>query len=367
MSEDAKAPSPLRLTIVGHHEPDYPRNISVRRSLEQAGVLVQEIVLTEPFPFRHREMWKRTGDVLPQTDLLWVTEGGHRLVPLLSLLARRHRVPLIFDPFLSRYNTRVEDRRLHGRFSLEALICLWQDWSSARRADHLVFDTARHLGLFRRRYRFKAPATILPVGVDEDVFQPLPPPPEHGGLDILFWGTFIPLQGIPVILQAAHHLRGHEDIRFRLVGKGQTHASCLEMAASLRLDNVEFLDPVPPSSLPELASRSHLLLGIFDDGLKASNVVPNKVVQACALARPCLTRASGAIDAHFAPDEIATSSAGDAAALAASILSLRSSKRRQELAFKARGAFEREFSQATLARIVADIAREASSGAYRRP
>lgn len=353
---------PLRLAMVGHHEPDYPRNASVRRSLEQAGVAVQEIVLERPFPARHLELWTRVRSVLPHVDVLWVTEGGHRLVPLLSLLARRHGVPIVFDPFLSRYNTRVEDRRLHGRFSLEALICLWQDWSSVRRADRLVFDTQAHLELFRRRYGFEVPATVFPVGVDESVFQLLPPPPsaEDGPFEVLFWGTFIPLQGIPIILEAAGLLREHRDIRFRLVGKGQTYQACRERAAALGLENVEFIAPVPPTELPSLARRAHLILGIFDQGIKASNVVPNKVVQACALGRPCLTRASEAIDAHFRPGEIATVAAGNAQALSQAILAFRDPGMRAEMSRRARQAFEREFSQATLARIAGTIVGQAA-------
>jgi glycosyltransferase involved in cell wall biosynthesis len=332
----------------------------VRKALEMAGCAPKEIHLDRPFPMRHLEMLQKTWVPTRDAKAVWVTEGGHRLVPLLSLLTRSRGIPLIFDPFLSRYNTRIEDRKLHGRRSLEALVCLWQDWSSVRRADHLVFDTHRHMELFRERYGFRAPATVLPVGVDQEVFRPLPPPEERDVLTVLFWGTFIPLQGIPVILQAAALLKDHREVRIQLVGNGQTYGECRRLAKELALENVEFHAPVSPLGLAELARRAHVLLGIFDDGLKASNVVPNKVVQACALARPCVTRASVAISEHLRDgQEIVTVPAAAPSALADAILLLRDPSRRAALAASSRLAFEREFSLAALARIVAGVVQEA--------
>ena len=332
-----------------------------------AGCAPKEIHLDRPFPMRHLEMLQKVWDPTRNAKAVWVTESGHRLVPLLSLLTRSRGIPLIFDPFLSRYNTRIEDRKLHGRCSLEALICLWQDWSSVRRADHLVFDTRQHMELFRRRYGFRVPATVLPVGVDQEVFRPLPPPEERDTLTVLFWGTFIPLQGIPVILQAAALLKEHREVRFQLVGNGQTYSECRRLAEDLALKNVEFHAPVSPRELTELAQRAHMLLGIFDDGLKASNVVPNKVVQACALSRPCITRTSAAISEHLRDgQEIVTIPAAAPAALAEAILQLRDPSRRATLAAASRLAFEREFSLNALSRIVAGVVQDAVQN-YKRP
>src|SRR5690606_19097907 len=100
----------LRVALVGHHEKDYPRNCSIKGALEAAGAVVTECHSTAPFPLRHLILAYKYFRIHRTIDVIFVTEGGHRLVPLLRLWAMMTGKPLVFDPFLSRYNTRVEDR-----------------------------------------------------------------------------------------------------------------------------------------------------------------------------------------------------------------------------------------------------------------
>ncbi len=41
--------------------------------------------------------------------------------------------------------------------------------------------------------------------------------------NVLFWGNYIPLQGIKYIILAAKELEKHSDICFTLIGKGQDY------------------------------------------------------------------------------------------------------------------------------------------------
>ena len=74
------------------------------------------------------------------------------------------------------------------------------------------------------------------VGADDEVMKPQPRPIDDQPLTVFFYGTFIPLQGIEHIIDAAALVaREDERIRFVLCGDGQTHAEMRRRARSLAL------------------------------------------------------------------------------------------------------------------------------------
>ena len=117
------------------------------------------------------------------------------------------------------------------------------------------------------------------VGADEPLFRPgwHPPEPFHA----LFVGKLIPLHGIDTILAAAALA---PEVPFRVVGDGQL-ASMLE----LRPANVEHVPWIPYEELPEAYRAAGCALGVFGTGRKTARVIPNKVFQGLACARPVIT------------------------------------------------------------------------------
>lgn len=357
--------APEAVCLLGHHELDYPRNRSVRKALAVAGYGVVEVHSRAPFPWRHFILGFGYLRIHRRVRWVFITEGGHRLVPFIKLLARLTGRPVIFDPFLSRYNTRIEDRKLYPPGGLQAWICRWQDWSSTHAADALVFDTAEHQGYFYAKYRLAKPCRILPVGVDEGVFAPVDPartprPYPQGGFQVLFYGSYIPLQGIEHILAAAALLRGR-GFRFTLIGKGQTYSEMREKARGLDPDEVAFVDPVPEAALIPYLAHADVCLGIFADTVKAANVVPNKVVQAAALGKAIVTRDSPALRRYFRPMESAyLVPSATPEALAEALLALRSDAAlRRALGARAREVFEAHFSYRALGTVLRSLLQDA--------
>ncbi len=359
----ARTEAPV-VCLLGSHEPDYPRNRSVKEALQAAGFRVLSAHSRAPFPWRHFILALRAWRCLrgePSLKWIWVTEGGHRLVPWVRWLARASGRKVAFDPFLSRYNTRVEDRKLYRPGSLQARIAHWQDWSSTRAAHLLAFDTQEHKDYFYRNYGLEQPYLILPVGVPEAVFHPrarasLPNPyPVRPApvFRVLFYGSYIPLQGVEWIVEAAALLK-ERDIRFTLVGEGQTYADTEARARALALVNVDFVAPVPETDLPAYLAHADLCLGVFGDTAKAANVVPNKVVQAAAMGRPILTRDSPAVRRYFrAGESVALTLPAHPRALADAILDLRNQPAvRESLGREARKVFEENFSIHALAAVL---------------
>lgn len=352
--------APEAVCLLGHHERDYPRNRSIRAALAEAGYPVSEVHSLAPFPWRHLILGIGYLKIFRRVRWVLVTEGGHRLVPFIKLVAMLTGREVIFDPFLSRYNTRIEDRKLYRPGGLQAWICRWQDWSSTHAADRLLFDTQEHRDYFFSHYHLRKPSLVLPVGVLEAHFHPRPPASlpspyaaAEGAFQVLFYGSYIPLQGAEWIVEAAGLLRG-KDIAFTLIGSGQTRAEVEARARSRDLPGLRFLPGVPEAELPAYLAHADLCLGIFGDTLKAANVVPNKVVQAAAMGKPLLTRDSPAIRRYFSDGEnIALAPPADPQALADRILALRGDPElRARLGANARQVFENSFSTRALARLL---------------
>jgi glycosyltransferase involved in cell wall biosynthesis len=341
--------------MLGQHEAGYPRNALTKRLLQNLGCTVTETASFAPGVLREAQLVTRFVRQASAIDVLFITEGGHRFVPVLAPIARALRIPVVFDAFTSRYNTYVEDRKTTQPGTLAAKRLHWMDQLAIHGADVCLFDTLDHASYFAERYGAPRRSEVIEVGVDERLFSALAPSAAPG-FEVLFYGTYIPLQGVHVIVDAAERLRNDSSIAFTLVGSGQTHAGIAARVAALGLPNLRMQPLVPPEALPALIERAHVLLGVFGDTTKAANVVPNKVVQAAACARPILTRRSPAIERYFEDSSSALLVTPDAEGLAAGVQRLRDSESlRSTLAAGARAVFERHFSERVLTEKMARV------------
>lgn len=313
----------MRVCYFGTYERDYPRNRVMIQALQAVGIEVAEC---------HRPLWEKTrhkfGKFLSPLSLLrlafqalWVylrlTARYFSIGPsdavivgyigqldmiLAWLLTRLPRRRLLFNPMVSIYETLIEDRRERSERSLLGRLSRWADWIACRLSDGVILDTDQNIQYFCRmfglpRERFHR----VFIGADERHFRPIRRTKSDATFQVLFYGKLIPLHGIETVLGAAHLLRSQPMIRFEVIGSGQLSDSVAAQARRLGLQNVRFVDWVDYEKLQERIAQSDLCLGIFSGGPKAGRVIPNKVYQALAMAKPVLTRDSDAIRELF-PD-----------------------------------------------------------------
>lgn len=223
-------------------------------------------------------------------DVMFVGHLGHFDMLVAWPLARWRGIPIVFDAHLSLFDMVVQDRGLHSPRSWIGRVCRTLDRLSCALADRILLAEEETIEFFCREYGLpRERLTRVFVGADTDVFIPGDPPAPTGNFTVLHFGKYIPLHGMDVILHAAKRLEAAPDIRFRLVGQGQLYADARRLAAELDLRNVEFVPWVTPRDLREYIRQADVCLGIFGRTQKATRVIPNKVYETLAMARPLIT------------------------------------------------------------------------------
>lgn len=286
----------MRTLFVAGRELSYARNDVLVRALRRVGTVealgpnrMGSLSLNSLLVFRR---------ALPRLlarryDLIFVGFYGHLLMLPVSTLTT---APIVFDAFLSTYDTLCFDRQTFAPGSPGGRLAFWLDQTTTRRAQRVLLDTPQHVEFFRRtfglpRERFDA----LPVGCNEDLFYPRPEAGGNNTIRVLYYTTFLPLHGADIVVRAAAHLRREAGLRFTLLGAGPDYARVRRLADELQADNVDFAPPVPVSALPECIARSTICLGgHFGTSGKAARVIPGKVYQILAMARPLVAADSPA-------------------------------------------------------------------------
>lgn len=207
--------------------------------------------------------------------------------------------PVVLDLFLSAYDTVVLDRR---RFRSGSLVARWLrrlDRRACEAASVALLDTPQHaehvaqlVGLPSARFGW--------VPITDPAAKPMPAPYVAPGcgdrLEVLFFGTGVPLHGLPHLIEAVRLSRG---VRLTLVGGSRRER---ELARQLGAERVRMLPAfVSREDLGREIDRCHLVAGIFDGGGKAGRVVPFKVVHGLAGGRPVLTADTPAIRTFLSP------------------------------------------------------------------
>jgi glycosyltransferase involved in cell wall biosynthesis len=340
----------VKALYLGTYDRASPRNTQVISCLRRAGVTVVE---------RHRQVWGRHNwSPGPRTlgrlaraelalarvrdndiDVVVVGYPGHADMAAARRVARGR--PIVFNPLVSLTDTLVGDRGIVSRRSPAAAVLARLDRHAFRAADLVVADTEAHAAYFRDSFGLRTEkVAVALVGAEDDLFRPgvRADDPFH----VVFVGKLIPLHGLETILAAAARL---PDIPFVVAGDGQ-----LAPLLADRPPNVEHVPWIAYEALPDVYRRAGCALGIFGTGAKAARVIPNKVFQALATARPVITADTPAARELLTHDRDALLvPPGDPTALAAAVLRIaREDELADRLARDGRATYEARASEPVL-------------------
>lgn len=242
-------------------------------------------------------------------------------------IARLRGIPIVWDVFLSMYDTICEDRRLLDPDRIPGRLLHALERLALRCADLRFMDTQAHARRLEQLFGLThGSCGTVWVGAETDVFSTQAPSRSHSddATRVLFYGQFIPLHGIPTIIEAARLLRDHP-IEWQLIGTGQDADKVRRMLDDDPLPRLRWAKWVEYGQLAEWIARADICLGIFGTSAKAASVIPNKVFQIAAAGRPLITRDSPAIRELLDATQgcAALVAAGDPRALAEAVLDMR--------------------------------------------
>jgi glycosyltransferase involved in cell wall biosynthesis len=335
----------MTICYFGDFDKEYIRNVVIINGLKENGAKVLLCNTKEKGFSRFFKLFKLHKRSKDKYDILIVGSSGtsRPLVLLARIISRKF---LIWDAHYSLYDSWVFDRKLITPNSLKARYYWFLDWLSCKLADKILLDTNEHIKYFVKTFKIKKDKFIKTlVGANTDIFYPV------SGLDsereemqkecflISFYGKFIPLQGVQYIIRAAKILEKHPDIKFQIIGKGQTYSKAIKLAQRLKIKNTDFVDRVPQEELPKHIQRTDVCLGIFGDTPKTQRVIPNKVYEAVAMKKPVITADTPAIRELFTNREnILLCKTANLQDLAKKILELKNNKKLRSVI--AQGGYE---------------------------
>jgi glycosyltransferase involved in cell wall biosynthesis len=293
----------MKVCYWGTFEREYPRNAVLIAGLRQNGVEVVEChyaLWKEGFRSNKMALLAGFGNklrfvgravlaypvliyrylFLGDHDAVVIGYLGHIDIFFLAPFAKLKRKPVVFDAFFSLYDTAISDWELASKKSLLALLCRLADWGACRLATLVLVDTkaqqeffCHEFGLAREKFHW------LYVGADDSLFAPSLDPPRPRPFRILYVGNYVPLHGVPIILQAARVLDG-EEIEFWLIGDRLRNSDP---------GRVKFFPWMPPQEIHAKITEADVCLGIFGTSDKAKRVIPGKAFLALAMGKPLIT------------------------------------------------------------------------------
>ena len=311
----------MRVCYFGIYNPNYSRNKILISGLRVNGIDVIECRTDKRGILKYLDLIKKHWKIRDDYDVLAVGYPGFQSVILARFLTRKS---IVFDAFLSMYDSMVLDRGQASENSFRARYYWWLDKISMSLADLVLLDTEAHIRFISKEFNIKKEKfRRIFIGASTEIFYPQDKNIIPDKFQAVFFGTFIPLQGIEYIVRAAKILENDKDIIFNIIGSGQEKNKVLKLAESLEIKNVIFRDFLPSEKLREQVAGSQVCLGIFGDTAKTKRVIPNKVYECLAMKMPVITADTPAVRELFEDGELMFTKTADPESIVSAILYLK--------------------------------------------
>ncbi len=340
----------MKLLFVGKTNFQYNRDLILLNGLKR-----REDVSVDTFQIKRRD-WKTFKEIEKlsrEVDFVVVPSFRHKDVAYVKLASK---VPVVFDPLISKYMTRVLDYGVKWKGPHKYLV----DWLAFYWPDILIWDTKSHQDYLKKKYRLKKPMAPIYIGADTTLFYPLARK-SNEKIVVGFYGSFNPLQGIDKIVKAAHLLKDFPSIQFKIIGTGSTYKSVRKIADELQTSNIEFLPNVSYDDLNSAINEFDICLGVFGTSYKTDVVIPNKIYHYAAAKKCIITKDTIGVKELFQNDLNICLIDNNAKELSEAILALSQDKQRREnMASEAYRLITKNYNQDKIAEMFVNFLRTCS-------
>lgn len=283
----------MRILYVGSYKSSYSRNRILIDGLRANGVEVAECNEPRAGWLTYVRLGIRLLRLRGTYDVMLVGFPGQEAMFVARLCAS---APIVFDVFTSHYMGYIMDRQYFAPGSLRARYYWFLDYWSCRLADLIILDTQAHINFFVREFGLPQEKFLkIFLGAKTDMYHPRERQKNNDMFTVLFWGSFIPLQGTEYIVAAAQILR-NEPIRFVMAGEGMNRQRDIAEAERQGLTNVHFPGKISDDALIDYITQADICLGALSGNAKADITIQNKIFETIASQRPILTSRTKALE-----------------------------------------------------------------------
>ena len=292
--------------VLAYRAPEYIRTRTLLSALElQANVECYPAINTRTGAGRYQETLSKVVEIRKayHPDLYILGFRGHELYwPLRSIVGRK---PIIFDCMMSPSLALDEEGQYGQVVSLASNLILSPiEKRILQNADFVLTDTSAHVDALKQRYRLDSDRiAAIPVGAIEQA-PCAKDPGTQARLNVLFYGSFLPLHGLDVILKAASTV-AHLPLEFHFIGAREATEQKIHRALGSAENSTYHVrtwaqfEEIIGSILP---ATDICLGGPFGNTPQARRVITGKTSQALAQAVPTIVGA-GEVGAGFVDRE----------------------------------------------------------------
>ena len=272
-----------RILYIATKNSDYLRLVQEIRLLRENGNTVT--VISSPsksYPKRLMYVYRQLMKVrMADYDMSFIGFAPQLIMPLFRRKLKKK--PVVMDFFISMYDTLCYDRKKFRPKSLPGRLLKRIDRRTLAAADLVICDTKAHGSYFCKEFGFpKEKMSVLYLEADSSIYYPREAP-ENKNFTVLYFGSVLPLQGIPVILKAIDLLKDEKGLRFVFVGP---------LGSSERTGEsiTEYIEWLPQEELAErIAGADLCLAGHFDGSImKAKRTIAGKTYIYRAMGKPVI-------------------------------------------------------------------------------
>jgi glycosyltransferase involved in cell wall biosynthesis len=230
-------------------------------------------------------------------DMIIVGYPGHLDLVSAYVLKKIIKKPIVFDSLISIFDTFVSDRKLINNIYLSRLILIFEK-NIYKLVDIILCDTSENKKYFDKTFGVGNKTKVLYIGAEDSIYK-IDQINSAENFNVVFYGYASPLHGIEYIISAAKILENYTDIKFTIIGDGQTRKENIKQAKSLNLQNITFLPSQNEKEVVPHLQKANIFLGVFKNSDKAKRVIPNKVFQGLAMKKAVITSFTPAISEVF--------------------------------------------------------------------
>lgn len=267
---------------------DYIRNSQEIRLLEEKSSQLT-VIGSKSKSYAKRLMYvyaKILGTSLKKFDVVFIGFAPQLVVPLFGWKMKKNFV--VIDFFISVYDTMICDRKKFKDGTLISRMMKKIDRTTIRKADRVISDTKAHGKFFCEELGAdKDRLDVLYLEADKDIYYPKEvtrPAALKNKFIVLYFGSIIPLQGVPVIFDAIRELKDDKELYFYMIGPVDKEEGKPEA------DNIEYIPWLSQQELADKIAEADLCLaGHFNGSIqKARRTIPGKAYIYKAMDKPMI-------------------------------------------------------------------------------